>query len=168
MATSPRVAMRAVRNLFGTVIPRVQVPEAASLAATVKRGAPCVSTSGYVAECGTDPALILGLLGQDGQNGTAAGDKLQVVEVAMPGVLFMGNLSNGADSAAGAATDRWKAYGILKDATSATWFVDTGETTNDRVVIWEFWLQDGEVLTDTRTRVVFQFDPIYCQGNAVD
>jgi hypothetical protein len=148
MATSPRVAMRAVRNLLGTTLPVVEVPEAATV--TAKRGAPCVSTSGYTDECGTDPALILGLLSKDGQNGSGAGDKLQPVEVAQLGVLFMGNLSNAADSAAGAATDRFKAYGILKDSSSETWFVDTGETSNDRVVIWEFWLQDGEVLTDTR------------------
>jgi hypothetical protein len=166
MATSPRVAMRAVRNLYGLCIPKVRVPEAATVTAT--RGALAVSTSGYVDECGADPALILGLLTADGGNKSSAGDALQEVEVAMPGTLFMGNLSNAADSAVGAATDRFKPYGVLKDATSETWFVDTGETSNDRVVIWEFWLQDAEVLTDTRTRVIFQFDPVYCQGNAVD
>jgi len=158
--------MRAVRNLYGLCIPKVRVPEAAS--ATFKKGALVVSTSGYTDECGADPALILGVATKDGQNGTASGDKEQEVEVAMPGTLFMGNLSNAADTAVGAATDRFLPLGVLRDATSETWFVDTGETSADRVVIWEFWLQDAEVMGDVRTRVLFQFDPVYCQANAVD
>jgi hypothetical protein len=158
--------MRPVRNLFGIGIPCLEVPESASC--TFKKGAPVVVTSGYLGECGADPVLILGLARKNGQGGAAAGDKLQVVDIAMPGILFMGNLSNAADTAVGAATDRFTPYGILKETTYGTWFVDTGETSSDRVVIWEFWLQDGEVLTDTRTRVVFQFDPVYCQGSAVD
>lgn len=158
--------MRAVRNLYGMGIPKEQIPE--GITSTFKRGAPCVVTSGYAVECGADPALIAGLATKDGQNGAANGTYSQEFEMALPGILFMGNLSNNADTAVTAATDRFGKYGILKHSASGKWMVDKDETTNDRVTVWNFWLQDNDVLGDTRGRVYFMFDPLYCQGIAVD
>jgi hypothetical protein len=166
MATSPRVHMRAVRNLYGTLIPVQEFKEAADCAFSI--GAPVVLTSGYIDECGADPALILGLARKAGQDGTAAGDKSNLVEMAAPGVLFMGNLSNAGDTAVTAQTSIGAVYGIAKHSSSGKWYVDDGDTSADRVVIWDFWLQDSEVIGDLRGRVVFAFDPTYFQGWTVD
>lgn len=163
MATSPRVAMRAVRNLYGTIIPREEFKEAAS--ETFKLGAVLtVNASGYIAEAGADPTLIIGLATKEGQNGASAGDKAQPVEMALPGILFMGNMANAGDTAVTAQTDVGQGHGIAKDATSGKWYVDKDDTTAKRVMIWNFWLQDNDLLGDTRGRVIFAFDPTYCQG----
>jgi len=163
---APLVPMRAVKNLFGTQIPRYEFPEAS--ACSFHPGALVVSTSGYIDECSTDPALILGVATKHGQAGTASGDKRQVIEMAMPGILFMGNLYDATSDAVTAVTDLLVAYGVLKHVSNGLWFVDKDETTNDRVVVWDFWLQDKDKIGDVGGRVIFAFDPHYCQGLAVD
>lgn len=166
MATQPRIAMKAIRNVYGMGLPKENVPETASV--TFKKGALVLSTSGFLTECGADPAKILGCATRDGQNGGSNGTYSQEVEIALPGVLFLGNLSNTGDTAVTATTDRWANYGVLKDATSGKWMVDKDETTNDRVTVWQFFLQDKDAIGDTRGRVYFMFDPLYCQALAVD
>ena len=162
MATSPRIAFTAVRTLNGMGIPRQEFKEAAST--TFKAGAPLVVASGYANECGADPALVLGIATKDGQGGSAAGDKSQPVIMAYPGTVFLGNLSNAADNAVTAQTDIMTGYGILKHSGTGKWFVDKGETSNKRVQVWDFWLQDKEVIGDVRGRILFTFDPDICQG----
>jgi hypothetical protein len=84
--------------------------------------------------------------------------------MALPGILFVGNLATSATAGVTAQTDIGTAYGVAKETSDNTWFVDSGETSNKRVMVWSLFLQDGEVLGDTRGRVYFAFDPTYCQG----
>lgn len=152
--------MSAVRNLLGTVIPKETFPEKATQ--TFKKGALLKQNGGYVDECGADPTLVTGLATQDGQSGATDGAKSQVIEIAHPGILFVGNLSNAGDTAVTAQTDQGAAYGVAKHS-GGKWYVDKDETSNKRVRVWNFWLQDNDALGDTRGRVYFTFDPTYCE-----
>jgi hypothetical protein len=164
MASWGRIAMRALKTLSGTPLPRHEGPEAASQ--TFKMGAPLTFVNGYLQECGTDPVLIFGLATKDGQSGATAGAKRQLVQLAHPDVLFLGYLdtSNSEGNGVGNATYRGRNFGIAKNSSTGKWYVDYYETTNIRVVIWDFWDQDVMVLGDTLPQVIFAFDPHYCQG----
>ena len=162
MATSPRIAFTAVRTINGMGIARQDFKEAAST--TFKAGAPLVVASGYANECGADPALILGIATKDGQGGATAGAKSQTVVVAHPGTIFLGNLSNSADNAVTAQTDIMTGYGIAKHSGTGKWYVDKGDTSAKRIQVWDFWLQDKEVIGDIRGRILFTFDPDICQA----
>ena len=159
---------RAVRTLSGSPIPKLGVPEKATR--TFKKGAVCFMNSGYLDECGANPALILGLACSDGSNGATDGLYSQVVELAHPDSLFRGYVDN-ADSgswASGAVTDLLKGYGITRGGTSPNqWFVDSSKTgANVRVVIWEFWNEASYVYVgDTLPQVVFGFTYANFQGN---
>lgn len=161
MATAPKIAIRAVRTLSGYSIPRMDFPEAA--AQTFKKGAPLVLTVGYLNECGADPALIIGFATRDGQDGTAAGDKTQTVELASPDTVFEGNIGDGSDAAVTAATDRGKAYGIAKRSADGKWYVDNSDTSNKRVMVLD--LADHDATGDIMGRVYFMVDPKYMQMN---
>lgn len=171
MATAPRIAIRAYRTLSGLPIPREDFPEASGQ--TFKQGAPVVlNSSGYLQECAdNDPALILGFATRDGQNTTNNGDKSQTVELAHPGTLFIGNLDTSGSEGNGttAASDRGKMYGVKKSSVAGKWYVDKTETTNKRVVVWDFYdgAQDGanSAIGDTIQPVIFAVDPAYFQGN---
>lgn len=169
MSTSPRIAFRAVRTLSGNPIPREEFLEAA--AQTFKQGAPClVNTSGYLAEVGTNPTYIMGIATRDGQNGTNAGDKKQVIELAHPDTLFVGNMdASAAGTGVTAQANIGAAYGITKHGGSGKWTVDTdkkqtGTTLTGVVRVWNFWNQDTEVVGDILGRVLFQFDASVFQG----
>ena len=155
MATAPVVPFWPCKSVTGLPYPRQEVPETASV--TFKRGAPVVCTSGFLAECGADPALILGIASKDGQNGGSNGLKKQVVYIAHPDVLFKGNLDDSGAIGTGvtAATDRFLTYGIAKRASGGLWYVDKADTTNKRVRIWDFW--DEDAIGDIGGRVIFQF-----------
>lgn len=155
MATAPVNTMRAVRTFSGYSVARVEVPESAS--ATFSKGAVVLISSGYLAEAGADPAVLLGVATRAGQNGGSAGAKSQHVEVAHPGNLFMGNLdtSGAEDAGVTAATDRGVAYGIQKHASNGSWYVDKSDTTNKRVRVVEFWSED--TVGDIKGRVIFSF-----------
>lgn len=166
MATQARIAMRAVRTIMGTPIPRSNLFEAATQ--TFKKGALVFcNTSGYIQECGADPALILGCAERDGQNNASAGVKNQMVELAAPGVLFRGYLDTSASEGAGttAQADLFKAYGVFKNAATGAWFVDKTDSTNDRVTIFEFWDGDRQALGDVMHHVIFGFLYANFQGN---
>ena len=167
MATQPRIAFQAVKPLVGLSIPQENFPEAATQ--TFKQGACVRLTAGYLGECGADPELIMGIASREGQSGSASGDKNQSVYLAHPATLFMGSLDDGAGTYVSLATDRGKMYGIAKHSGTGKWYVDSGDTTNKRVIIWGFWtgVQDGvaAAVGDYLTWVLFQFDPTYFQGS---
>lgn len=156
--------------MVGPGLPSMQLPEGASQ--TFKMGALCVFASGYVAECGADPTLILGIATKDGQNGTA-GTKFQNFILAHPATLFLGYLDTSASEGAGtnAATDRGLSYGVAKNAATGFWYVDKTETSNKRVTIWEFWDQpiDGvhPAVGDVMPPVLFSIAAPYCHFTAV-
>jgi hypothetical protein len=175
VATHPTIAFRALKTLSGMAVPRQEFPEAATQ--TFKAGAPVVLQAGYLQECGANPPLIMGIASKDGQSGASAGAKAQVVFLAHPDTLFIGNLdASAAGTGVGAATDRGKMYGITKYASGGKWSVDTDKAAaaTRRVVIWDLW---DEVIsgttgsatlpawTDTVPRVVFSFDPQFFQGH---
>jgi hypothetical protein len=158
--------MRAVRTILGTPVPRSNVPEA--ITSTFKKGAlVLVNSSGYLTECGADPALILGCAERDGQNGAANGTKNQFVELASPGVLFRGYLDTSGGEGAGttAQGDLFKAYGVAKNAATGFWYVDKSDAGNDRVVVYEFWDGDRQALGDIMHHVIFGFLFANFQGN---
>jgi hypothetical protein len=166
MATQPKIPMRAVRTIFGTPVPKQHFPEKATQ--TFKKGAPCyVGTDGYMTECGADPALYMGLATKDGMN--AASDALydQIVELCAPGVLFRGYLdsSGGETTGVGTQAKRTQAHGIAKSATGGIWYVDTADTTDDIVVIWQYWDGDGNLFGDIRTHALFSWVITQWQGN---
>lgn len=163
MANQPRIAVSAVRTLSGMSIPKEMFLEAASQ--TFKKGAFCVlNASGHLAECGADPPLIMGVATRDGQNGSA-GVKEQVLELCHPDTLFVGNFDNGSGTQAGAQSNIGKMYGVAKHSSSGKWYIDSTDQTNKRVIIWKFWGQDLDVITDNLCRFLFSFDPAYFQGH---
>ena len=162
--------MAAVRSMTGTTTPSMELPEGASQ--TFKAGALCVFASGYVAECGADPALITGLATRDGRNGTA-GLYRQGFILAHPSTLYKGYLDTSASEGAGtnAATDRGLSYGVAKNSATGKWYVDKTETSNKRVTIWDFWDQvvDGiaPAVADVMPPVLFTIAAPYCNWTAV-
>lgn len=162
MATAPMIPITPVRSLTGIPYPRVAVPETASQ--TYLRGALVRSTAGLLVECGADPSHILGVAANPGHNSAAGLDKT-VVYLAHPDTLFKGNLDLSAAVGTGvtAVTDRFTSYGVAKRAVAPlNWYVDKTETTNDRVVVWEF--HDEDAIGDVMGRVYFQFVSLFCQG----
>jgi hypothetical protein len=156
MATAPIVPIRPVRSLTGLPYPRQSVPETASV--TFLMGALVVCTSGYLAECGADPALILGVASAAGHNGATDGLYKQTVYLAHPDTLFVANLDTSGGGGVGtgvtAATDRFLTYGVAKRS-SSHWYVDKSDTTNKRVRIFDFW--DEDAIGDVMGRVLFKF-----------
>jgi hypothetical protein len=167
MATLPRIRFSVAKPLGGLSVAQENVPEAATQ--TFKQGAVVQLVAGYMQECGADPTLILGIASGPGQSGATAGAKNQSVYLAHPLNLFMGNIDDGSGTGVTAATDRGKMYGIAKHSSTGKWYVDNTDTTNKRVVIWDFWdgAQDGiaAAIGDTLGYVFFQFDPTYFQGS---
>jgi hypothetical protein len=163
MATQPRIAFRYVRSLTGLPVPMESWPEAASQ--TFKAGAPVyLDGNGRVTACGTDPALIMGIATKDGSN-TTAGAVDQLVILAHPDVLFLGNMDTGAGGAGVTViTQRGKCYGITVHSGSGKWTVDYAKTTGTAVVVWNFWTGDGQAIGDTLGWVVFSFDHGHFQG----
>jgi hypothetical protein len=157
-------------------VPAMEYPEAALQ--TFEQGAPVFLSAGYLNECGTNPQLIMGIATKDGQNGATAGLKKQMVHLAHPDVLFVGNLDHTSTegTTVGAATDLGKMYGITKISSSGYWYVDKskGVVATSRVIIWDLWddIVSGStgsgqvgVWTDTIPRVVFAFSPGFFQGH---
>jgi len=166
MATQAKIAIRAVRTLSGSPIPKVAVPEKASQ--TFVKGALCfVDSTGYNVECGADPALILGVATTDASNSGSSGTVIDVLELAHPSTLFRGYFDTSASEGTGtdAQTDLMKGYGVAKAAAGGVWFVDKAETTAKRVVIWEFWGEPGFAVGDTRPHIIFGFTFAFFQGN---
>lgn len=169
MATQPKIAMRAVRTIFGTPLPKQHFPEGAL--ETFKKGAVCfVGADGMLTECGADPALYMGIATADGSNKTGEGAVNQIVELCSPGVLFRGYLDTSAAEGAGvgALTRVGQAHGIFKTAQAplnGNWFVDASDTTDDIVVIWQFWDGDNMLITDIRPHVLFHWQISQWQGN---
>jgi len=165
VATSPRIAFRAVRSLSGLAIPSENFAEAASQ--TFKQGAPVYLLVGYLNICGTDPVLIMGIASRDGQNNGSAGVVNQLVFLAHPDTLFVGNVDNNAGgSGTTSVLDRGRNFGITIHSGSGKWTVDSNKlASNKRVIVWTHLLADGEVVGDTLGRVIFSFDPQYFQGH---
>ena len=165
MADQARIAFSVVRTLSGMPIPKEEFLEAATQ--TFKKGAPVVlNAAGYITECGADPAMILGIATRDGQNGTAAGDKKQVIELAHVDNCFLGNLDNGLGTIGGTqATIGAAGYGIAKHAGSGKWYIDGSDTTAKRVKVWKFYDEGLGLITDNLARFFFSIDPTYMQFN---
>jgi hypothetical protein len=166
VATQAKFAIRAVRTISGSPIPKQAVPEKASQ--TFVKGALCfVDTTGYNVECGADPALVLGVATADGANNAASGAVIDVLELAHPGTLFRGYLDTSASEGTGttAQTDLLKGYGVAKSASGGVWYIDKADTSNKRVVLWEFWGEPGFAVGDTRPHVIFGFIYANFQGN---
>jgi hypothetical protein len=106
--------------------------------------------NGLVVICGSDPALILGIAEKDA---TGTANSACPVILAAPGVLFVGCFDNGSASVAVTQASIGKAYGIA--VTSAKWYVDSTDTTNDRAVVWEAWDGDGQAIGDYLQWVIF-------------
>lgn len=161
MATAPRIAMRAVKTLSGLSIPTQDFQEKASQ--TFKVGAVCVLTTGYVLEAGADPTRILGIARLAGQNLASDGLKNNIVELAHPDTVFLGNMDTSASEGNGTATqaDMGVKYGIFKHSTNGTWYVDKTDTTNTRVC--PFRIFDNDTAGDTIGRVLFTFFAANCE-----
>jgi len=166
MATQAKIPIRAARTLAGTPIPRAGLPEKAS--STFVRGALAFleAATGFLIECGADPTLIMGIAQADGANNAVSGAVINIVDLAHPDTLFRGYLdtSGGEGTGTTAQTDLGKGYGVAKSASGGIWYVDKADTTNKRVVIWEFWAADGQAVGDIRHHVLFQFMVTAFQG----
>lgn len=158
--THSKIVPRAVRTLDGSSIPKLGVPEKATR--TFAKGAICFMNSGFLDECGANPSLVLGVATIGGSNTASDGTNTNVVELALPTVLFRAYVDN-ADSGtfnSGANTDLLKGYGLTRSGTSPNqWFVDTAKTGNNvRCVIWEFWSEASYTYVgDTLPHVLFGF-----------
>src|SRR5882672_6956212 len=121
MATAPRIAMTAVKTLSGLSIPCQDFPEKATQ--TFKKGALCVVTTGFLLECGADPVRIMGIARRDGQNVASDGLKSNIVDLAHPDTVFLGNMDTSGSEGAGTATqaDMGVKYGVQKHASNGTW-----------------------------------------------
>lgn len=90
-------------------------------------GAATVLVSGEAAECGADPAAILGFAMHDA--GALPNTDRMLVSVAMPDTTFFME-----GTRAPLATDVGVKYGIAKDS-DGIWIVDCTDTTATRVVV---------------------------------
>lgn len=84
--------------------------------------------SGYIAECGADPASIYGIAAEAGHNTVAAGTNTLAVYRIRPGELYVAKSNTTTDQAHVGLN-----YGVVND--SSVWKVDISETVNTRVFI---------------------------------
>jgi hypothetical protein len=168
VATHPRVGFQAVRQLSGLSIPAESFSEAASQ--TFHAGACVFLSAGLLNECGTNPALIMGIAARAGQNGSSGVPKT-LVYLAHPDTLFLGNSDTSASEGTGvtAAADVGKMFGVTKHASNGKWYVDSNKVaSNKRVIVWKLWdgIVDGvaAAAADVLGQVFFSFDPQFFQG----
>jgi hypothetical protein len=152
MATLALAPIR-VHSLNGlTSIPQRHAPEDAS--ETYKVGALLVinASTGQIAECGADPALVQGVALHDAK--AVQGQDVHYV-VPRRGVVFEVSMDeSGAQGVyALVQTDLGKRYGAAKDATTGYWYLDQDETTADVFEIVGFVSAIGDI----RPRVLAEF-----------
>lgn len=128
MATIKAASIHA--SLFGVEPAQLPFPEADSQ--TFKQGALVTLASGKLAECGADPAAILGLAVADGQNVVGAANV--GVELITPDSLVIMSVKGTDDANETAAADVGASFGVVKDA-SGHWCVDKDDTTAKRVTV---------------------------------
>lgn len=133
-------------------IPQRHAPEDAS--ETFKVGALLVmnASTGQIAECGADPALVQGVALAD-----ASGVQATDVHYIVPrrGVVFEVSMDeSGAQGVyALVQTDLGKRYGAAKDGTTGYWYLDQDETTADVFEIVGF----KSAIGDITPRVLVEF-----------
>lgn len=167
MATQNIVAMSALQTSTGGPPMRLDLPESSSNSDLI--GAVQVFTSGYVDTAGADPAAILGILDEPGNNSSSNGDTNISVIIAQPGTIFQANLAQAASDTTGADTDIGTAYGIIvRSSGTAHWVIDSSETGNTRLSILEKASIVGvtpgndQVVTDDNVRFNFMFFVANC------
>lgn len=123
---------------------------------TFKRGAPLVTSGGYLVEAASpvDPNdVIEGVAQAPGHNSSAGTDTASYVP-AHPGVEFVGVLS---DDTAGTHTlaqaDLETAYGLVKDSSSGAYFINYANTATP--VVFVKAAVDAIGTVDGRVRFVF-------------
>jgi len=119
--------------------------ESASL--TAVQGNLVYLTGGYLTECGADPAIILGVLAEDGSNGSEGANSAGVW-LALPGTIFVAE-----GTTTTAQTQVGEDYGVALE--SSVWRVDTGDTGNVRVNVIALDPRDAAGTDEGRYHVTF-------------
>lgn len=145
MATISLQAAMPLKKIDGANIPVLSFPEGATL--TSKMGEPVYLTGGYITVCGTDPALIVGLLAEDGHNDASAGTH-NISVYPLDGVVFELNANTTT-----AATQIGEDYAIIVASNKMS--IDISDTTNTRVVVVGLSSKDTVGDTYGRLEVVF-------------
>lgn len=149
MATISLRALEIAKTIHGNSPWEMAYPEAASQ--TWKKGAVLtLNANGYVIEASADPARILGVACQDGQNTATDGLKDCLVWIADAESMFVGNLSG---SSVTALVDVGRGYGLVK--TGNNWHVDKTDLTARRVIVCELDNRDNVGDTNGRVRFIF-------------
>lgn len=99
---------------------------------TFKKGALVVFASGYIAEAGADPALILGVSMSAGHNSAAGTDSIMVA-LAHDANTFVAEVKGTGAANNSAQTDVGTAYGVVNSG--GIWYVDKDDTANTRVMV---------------------------------
>src|SRR5574342_240815 len=149
MATIALQPLEVKGTISGNAPQVITLPEGASQ--TFLPGAVLTLTAGYVVEAGADPARVLGVACEPGQNLASNGLKEAKVYIANDDTIFVGNLTNGAT----AVTDVGLAYSLVK---STYWHVDKADVTSRICIIQK--LDPRDALGDTQGRVHFIFHPV--------
>lgn len=126
---------------------------------TYKKGAPLVLNGGYVEEAGTAPATIKYIASENGQNGATDGAKsTQVWPVEDV------NLWKVCAEDALAQTDIGSVYGLVKDATTGFWYLDSADAGDQMVV--EGFVQTPSLgaIGDTKAQVLARFQAANIAG----
>ena len=152
MATRAIEAIRATMSLHGE-IREMYGREAAS--ATFLAGAPLCWSGGYLTECGTDPAVIVGIAAEAAHN-TTAGPSNVVRYWPLAGNIFEANLSQAATGTTSAVTHLGVDFGIIaRSSGTAHWVVDSSDETNTCCTVLEF--AKDNVIGDVSARVLISF-----------
>lgn len=160
MAIKPQLGVTPVSNVSGNSFFTHEFPEAATQ--TFVEGEVVYISSGYVTECGDDPAIILGFAAKDGSNSTSNGSVDVPVYVADHDTLFCASVYHGTPgSAVTAVTLVGTAYGLYRDTTNSKVYVDISDTTNTRVRVVK--LDPRDDVGDRYGRVWFRVLPAWHQ-----
>jgi len=148
-----------IRTTHGGPPFTLDLPEEASLESL--RGGVVVFDGGYVGNAGADPALILGVQAEDGDNTTSDGDGNIAVYIAHPSNFFIATLAQAAANTVAAATTIGTAYGVVvRTSAPLYWVIDSADTTNNRVTPME--RKSDHAATDTNAAFWIMFYTANC------
>lgn len=128
----------------------LSLPEKAS--GTWKRGAVLIYNGGYVEEAGTGPSTVRYIAVDDGQNGSTDGAKVATVWPITATDLWTFSLKQ-----ALAVTDNGGVYGLIKDATTGAWYLDTGDAGDQVEVLARDQTPLLGAIGDDKARVIGHF-----------
>lgn len=121
---------------------------------TFKKGAPVIiDANGYVTVAGTGPSVIWGIAAEDAHNGGSDGDYEVICYPLTDSDLWEASAED-----ALAQTQIGDDYGLVADATTGAWYVDSGSTGDQVSVVGFVQTPSLGAIGDTKARVIIKFN----------